>query len=237
MMLQIAICDDEPFLRDEVQNLLSAYFQQCGVPFQIDCFASGRALLASPNLFDCIFLDIQMEPPDGLETARQLRIRGFDGLLVYLTVLKESVFDSFETQPFDYLLKPVNAEQFHRTLDRAVNFLMRAAPRELVIQKSGVFQVVRFSEIIYCEVLGRKIFLHQKNGEVLDYYDRMAALEQRVDCRFFRCHRSYLVNLDHVRSSTKGLAAMLDGSTVPVARSREQALAQALLSRMRERQI
>ncbi len=234
-MFHFAVCDDEPFMLDELRDLLAAYTNQRGVPCQIDGFTSGGALLDCGKSFDLILLDIQMEPPDGLETARRLRERGFRGLLIFLTVLKERVFDSFETQPFDYLLKPVDQERLRRSLDRAVQWLGRGVSRELVIQKSGVCLVVPFSEILYCEILGRKIFLHKKSGEVLDYYGRMEHLEQQADGRFFRCHRSYLVNLDHVRGCTQGLVTLLDGGAVPVSRSKEQALVRALLARIKER--
>ncbi len=234
-MFHFAVCDDEPFMLDELRALLDAYRRQRGVPCRIDGFTSGGALLDCGRSFDLILLDIQMEPPDGLETARRLRERGFRGPLIFLTVLKERVFDSFETQPFDYLLKPVDQERLRRSLDRAVNLLGRGVPRELVIRKSGVCLVVPFSEILYCEVLGRKIFLHRKSGEVLDYYGKMENLEQQADGRFFRCHRSYLVNLDYARGYAQGLVTLLDGGAVPVSRSKEQALVRALLSRIKER--
>ncbi len=234
-MFRFAVCDDEPFMLSEVQGLLTAYMEQHRVSVQTDGFTSGRALLDSDKTFDLVLMDIQMEPPDGLETARELRKRGFRGLLIFLTVLKESVFDSFETQPFDYLLKPVEKEKFYCSLDRAVKILGRSVSQDLVVRKNGSCQVVPFSEILYCEVLGRKIFLHSKCGAVLDYYGRMENLEQQVDSRFFRCHRSYLVNLGHVRGYKGGLASMTDGSTVPVSRNKEKALVHALLSHMKER--
>lgn len=55
-----------------------------------------------------IFLDIQMEQPDGMEMARLLRQRGERGLLVFVTVLREYVFDAFQVEDFSYLLKPLD---------------------------------------------------------------------------------------------------------------------------------
>ncbi len=234
-MLRFAVCDDEPFMLSEVQAQLTSYMKHNDVSCQIDCFSNGGALLDGIKLYDLILLDIQMNPPDGLETARRLRKQGFKGILIFLTVLKENVFDSFETQPFDYLLKPLDHKKFHRTLDRAIKYLKHDMPEKLVIQKNGICQIVPFSEIVYCEILGRKIFLHLANGEVLDYYEKMNDLEQRADNRFFRSHRSYLVNLDHMRGCTRGFAIMLNGNKVPVSRSREQSLIKALLSHMKAR--
>lgn len=64
---------------------------------------------------------------------------------------------------------------------------------------------------MYCEVQGRKLYLHKRDGTVVDYYARLEELEHRVDGRFFKCHRSYLVNLDYVRGFRAGRAALPGG--------------------------
>ena len=53
-----------------------------------------------------------MNGMDGLETARKLRAGKFRGFLIFITVLKEMVFQSFEVQAYDYLVKPVDEKQF-----------------------------------------------------------------------------------------------------------------------------
>ena len=71
----------------------------------------------------------------------------------------------------------------------------------------------------------------------MDYYDRLEDLEQRVDSRFFKCHRSYLVNLDHVGGCQEGQVLLSQGERIPVSRLRERELTQALLRHMKERCI
>ncbi len=234
-MLRLAVCDDEPYMRDEIRALLAAYMEEKGLPCEIDGFSGGGELLSCEKTYDLLFLDLRMEP-DGLETARQMRKQGFHGLLVFLTVLKERVFDTFEVQPFDYLVKPLCPERLYQTLDRAAAFWERGAADRLPVQKNGVWRVVPFSGILYGEVWGRKIFLHQRDGEILDYYEKMENLIKQVDSRFFRCHRSYLVNLDYVRGCT-GQTALLPGEVrLPVSRSRQKEFIWALLRRMKEGQ-
>lgn len=69
---------------------------------------------------------------------------------------------------------------------------------------------------------------------VTDYYDKLEEFERRLDRRFFKCHRSYLVNLDKVRGCHAGQAALSDGSEIPVSRLRERQLTEALLRHMKE---
>ena len=172
-----------------------------------------------------------------METAALLRQRESRSLLIFVTVLKDRVFDVFPLEAFDYLLKPLDRERFRRTMDRAMRWLERDAAKNLMIQRGSDCEVVLLSDILYCEVLGRKVYLHKKDGIVVDYYDRLEDVEQRVDSRFFKCHRSYLVNLDNVSGCQEGQVLLPQGKRIPVSRLRERELTQALLRHMKERGV
>ncbi len=235
-MITIAICDDEPAMVREISGQLSGYMAERGpVSYCVNSYSSGRALLESGCDHDLIFLDIQMDRPDGMETAKMLRRRGERGLLIFVTVLKECVFDAFEVEAFDYLIKPLDDSRFKRTMDRAIGALEQRAEKSIVVQRGGSCRVVPLSQIVYCEVQGRKVYLHLSGGETIDYYERLDDLERRLDGRFFRCHRSYLVDLEYVRGYRDGQAVLSQGGRIPVSRLRERDLTQALLRYMKER--
>lgn len=235
MMIQIAVCDDEPFMLDDIAERLAAYMAEKKSACEISCYSNGKEILESGLLFDILFLDIQMEEPDGMETARRLRAQGFNGLLIFITVLREHVFDSFEVQAFDYLVKPLEDLRLRRTMERAIKILERYKGGNIVFQKGGSCQVIALSDIMYGEVLGRKIYIHRHGGEIVDYYSKLEDFAKRMDSRFFRCHRSYLVNLDYVCGTKAGFVLLSDGEKIPVSRLREQELLQALLAHMKER--
>ena len=109
---------------------------------------------------------------------------------------------------------------------------------ELLQQKLGrgtSCEVILLEQILYCEVQGRKIYIHKNDGKIVDYYDKLEDMEQRLDRRFFRCHRSYLVNLEYVRGCNAGQVMLSQGDKIPVSRLRERDLTQALLRYMKER--
>ena len=73
-MLKFAICDDEPYMLEELSAHLSGYMKAKNrISYTVDYFSNGRSLMESDCAFDLIFLDIQMEQPDGMEIARMLR--------------------------------------------------------------------------------------------------------------------------------------------------------------------
>ena len=235
-MLKFAICDDEPMMVQELDGHLADYMKENRITaYSVSSFPDGRALLDAIDRFDVIFLDIQMEQPDGMETAKLLRRRGDHSLLVFVTVLKELVFDAFQVEAYDYLLKPLDRARFKQTMERVLRSLDRKTAEDIVIQRGTGCEVVLLSDIVYCEVLGRKIYLHKHDGTVSDYYDKLEDLERRVDGRFFKCHRSYLVNLDHVRGCQAGQVLLSQGERIPVSRLRERDLTGALLLHMKKR--
>ena len=237
-MIKFAVCDDEPLMAQELARHLADYMKAGPITaYSVSSFSDGRALLDRIGKFDVIFLDIRMEQPDGMETARLLRQRGDHSLLIFVTVLKECVFDSFQVEAFDYLLKPLNSARFDQTMDRVLRFLEQRTAEDIVIQRGTGCEVVLLSDIVYCEVLGRKVYLHKNDGTVSDYYDKLEDLEGRVDGRFFKCHRSYLVNLDYVRGCRDGQVLLSQGERIPASRLRERELTQALLRHMKERGI
>lgn len=225
-------------MAEELAVCLSEYMNEKQLTdYHISTFSDGGSLLENGCDFDLIFLDIQMKQPDGMETARLLRQRGNQSLLVFVTVLKECVFEAFEVQAYDYLVKPLDRRHFKKLMDRAVNFLKQNAAESIVIQRRISCEVILLSQIVYCEVIGRKIYIHLAEGKTTVYYERMESLERRLDGRFFRCHRSYLVNLDYIRGCSGGRVRLQQGEEIPVSRLRERDLTQALLRHMKGRNV
>ena len=236
-MIKFAVCDDDPMMARELSDRLSAYMNEKGLSsFCVECFSGGGQLLKSGCDFDLIFLDIQMQDPDGMETARLLRQRGIRSLLIFVTVLQECVFGAFEVEAFDYLLKPLDGARLVRTMDRALRALMQDSRKNILIRQGASCTVVPLNHILFCEVQGRDLYLHRTDEGTLQCRERLEIFAKRLDERFFRCHRSYLVNLDHVRSIHTGRVMLSLGGDIPVSRLRERELRQALLRRMRERE-
>ena len=71
--------------------------------------------------------------------------------------------------------------------------------KQLLIQKGTEWSIVPFDDIVYCEIINRKVYLHLKDELVLDYYDKIETLERKLDERFFKCHRSLRGKTRHRR--------------------------------------
>lgn len=232
-MIRIAICDDEKHMSDHIMSFVSDFFRKKNREITIRTFSSGEELLNYNGQIDILFLDIQMKGMDGMETARKLRADKFRGFLVFITVLKEMVFQSFEVQAYDYLVKPVDKKQFEKTMERLYASMQNASEDSLLVQKGYERRIIREDEIVFCEIIDRKIYLNLASGEVVDYYERIENLETKLDNRFYRCHRSYLINLKHLKGYKNGIACMDNGKEIPVSRLRSKEFSGVVLQYMK----
>ena len=232
-LIRIAICDDEKHMSDHIRAMASDFFRKKNREIQLRTFSSGEELLSYDGQIDILFLDIQMKGMDGIETARKLRDSKFRGFLIFITVLKEMVFQSFEVQAYDYLVKPVEEKQFEKTMERLYTSMQNASEDSLLVQKGYEGRIIREEEIIFCEIIDRKIYLNLASGEVVDYYERIENLETKLGSHFFRCHRSYLINLKHLKGYKNGTAYMDNGKEVPVSRLRSKEFSSVVLQYMK----
>ncbi|MCI8363646.1 MAG: response regulator transcription factor [Eubacterium sp.] len=231
-MIRIGICDDERYMSDRIRAMVSRFFHPQNIEIIILQFSSGEELLKFNKKIDILFLDIQMKGIDGMETARKLRRRKFKGFLIFITVLKEMVFQSFEVQPYDYLVKPIEEQHFQKLMERLLGS-MRNARENLLIQKGYESRIIPIGDIIFCEIIDRKIYLHLVSSEVVDYYDRIENLEKKLNDGFFRCHRSYLIHLKYLKSYKNGTAYMENGREIPVSRLRSKEFSNVILQYMK----
>ncbi len=233
-MIRVAICDDEKYMSDIIGKMVSDFFHRKNMGIAIMQFSSGEELLEYDKRIDILFLDIQMKHLDGIETAKRLREHEFKGFLIFVTILKEMVFRSFEVQAYDYLVKPIEETRFEKMMERLFLSLQNASESNLLVQKGYESRIVPFEDIVYCEIIDRKVYLHLESSEVIDFYGRIENLEEKLDDRFFRCHRSFLINMKYLKSYKNGRAYMEGNREIPVSRLRSKEFSGVILQYMKK---
>ncbi len=233
ILINIAVCDDNDNMILELKNRIFDYMSETSYKAEVHSFSCAEDLLKSDEFYDIIFLDIQMGIMTGMEAAKQIRQSGLESFLIFVTILKEYVYDAFSVEASDYLLKPLDTQRFQSTMARVLQHVQDKKTAVLTIQKGAWCKSIPFSDILYCEAINRKIFVHTKQ-EIIDYYFKINSLENQLEPDFFCCHRSYLVNLKAVCGYENGQAKLVNGESIPVSRLRMQAFMEAMLNYMKK---
>ena len=232
-MFLIAICEDETYLLEELRKKAETYLKTRHYPAEIRTFTSGEDLLKEQRPFDLILLDLMLPGINGLETAKRLSSKS---RIIFITSYREYAVDAFEVEAVHYLLKPVTDERLYQAMDRALNRSKQEDDRTLALIKSGSTHILPIRDILYCEVFDHRVCIHTAQGNY-EYSGTLDMLEGKLDGRFFRCHRSYLINMSHVVGQEKGTALVSNGNRVLISRRKQAEFMQRLLHNLKNEVI
>ena len=211
--MDIAVVDDEKAIREHICGLVEEQQPES----RIEAYATGGELLASGKRFDIVFLDIQMEGMNGIEAARSLREKNAnlgveDTVLVFITGIRDYVFDAFDLYAFQYLLKPIDEGKFAEVLERAVREAAKKKERRVLFIKSRNLTLDQ-SEILYIESRAKKVEIHTVR-QTIEIYAAMDELEGQLGDGFYRCHRAYIVNMDCITEYDSESITLTNGDRV-----------------------
>jgi len=221
-MIKIAICDDSEYIRKQNENLLVKYSIQKGFDFVISQFENGESLLEKIDDFDLVFLDYQFEDKgaDGMEIAKAIRKKNKDITIVFLTSYTGVVFETFEVSAFRFLIKPLDEEKLFSTMDDYVKTLVENDT--FMVKVSGVNHYIKEKYITYIEASGKNSIIHFINkSDTLECGETLLSIEARVSKKhFFRCHKSFLINMKYVESFSHNDIVLENNEIVAISRQK-----------------
>ena len=224
-MLTFAIVDDDDYDRNHMHRLLTRIASEMGLKAEILLYNNGLDFLAAPCC-DLVFMDIHMDPLDGLETARLLREKCMTVFLVFMTAGEDQYPAAFSVRAFDYIQKPVEEAQIRRILEDVIRIKKEPEPFFHVPQAGNI--KIPYSDIRYICSDRNYMMLSVSRGN--DRRFRMtfksAAGQLQEDPRFLIINRGILVNMEHIRNMTNPSCFMDDGAVFPVNRRKAASLQQ-----------
>lgn len=223
--MNIAVIDDEKVIREHICELIQKQKPGC----HLEAYATGEELLLSENQFDIVFLDIQMDGIDGIETARRLMEKQDKVVLIFVTGNKEYVFDALDLYAFHYLLKPVDEIKFREVLARAAGEVEKNREKEWLFIRTRNLRLDK-ADILYIESKAKKVGIHtQKARETIEIYATMEELERQLGEDFYRCHRAYIVNMAHITEYDNDSITLTNGDTVYLTKKKYSEFAKAYM--------
>ncbi|MCW3088570.1 MAG: DNA-binding response regulator [Sediminibacterium sp.] len=212
------IVDDEPNARIALRGMLEENFSQVeilaeckDVPEAVKCINKLK-----PGL---VFLDIEMPGYNGFELLEFFDEKNINFKIIFVTAYSEHSLRAFETSAVDYILKPVRLEHIARALRKVTTGepakeqvqykvlrenLANPSEKKIVLQTAETIFVVRMDDIIYLQADGSYTRFYTTSHGVLTITKKLIDFEHLEDTGpFFRTHRSFIVNLNHIKKVDK----------------------------------
>jgi len=206
MKIFVVICDDENRIASGLETILIKIFDNLGLKYEIDVYYSGAKLYQAMEYeqhYDLIFLDIEFakEEINGVEVGRLIRDvrRNNDSSIVYISWEKKYSMELFDTQPLNFILKPLTYEKIEKVVTKYLDLAGLWTSHFTYKIGQDVYKV-QVKVIVYLESVDRKIIIYLVDGSQDEFYGSLKAVynEQLQKYDFLYIHSGYVVNYDFV---------------------------------------
>ena len=225
--INCVIIDDEPLGRDVVESFAKEipYLNILGT-FENPVEAM---IFIKENPVDLIFSDIEMPKISGLDLLKTLEN---PPVFIFITAYREFALDGFDTGATDYLVKPVRFDRFLKAVQKAKDYLdlkrnsqiSQEQNDRIFIKSEGKIIKILLEEIIYIEAQGD--YLNIVTGsESYSTQMTLSSMEENLSSKkLFRIQRSFIVNLDFIRSIHGNTVELLNGKSISVSVNKKDEL-------------
>jgi DNA-binding LytR/AlgR family response regulator len=219
MEIKIAVCDDKTEQAQYIKFIAGKWAEESRVQINADMFESSENLkctLAENNKYDIILLDIQMGGQNGLEFARELRSAGDKTTIIFITALTDYLQEGYDVSALHYLVKPIKEDKFFEVLTKAYKNITESK-KFLFINSDGKDYKISFDDIIYIEAVRNYVVIKTVDNKY-EVRQNIGKIEKELDNSFFKCQRSYIVMLKHIKYISKTEVLLNSGETISIGR-------------------
>ena len=234
--ISCAVIDDEPIARQILDDFIS---QDERLLLQGNYKNAKEALKGiTTQPVELVFLDINMP---GLTGFQFLKSMTNPPAVIFTTAYREHAMEGFDANAVDYLLKPIAIERFLLSVNKAWKFLRPSSTETAVtavenendnfffVKADGGLVKVFFEEILFIEALKEYVKIVTKDKSVITYHTTSGLEEKLPAGKFYRIHRSYIVNIKAI-ASIEGFTVKMDKHELPLSRNERDAFVELVAS-------
>lgn len=234
-MYKIDIVDDDGKAASQLEGMIQYYGTVHNLAFKVSKYNDPTVYLKKEHTEShIIFLDIKMPQMDGIDLAKNIRVKNPDVIIIFCTSFQHFAINGYEVNAFGFLVKPVQEYSFNYFFDRAIKKLQNDIENASIrIKTLEDYRVLRVQDIYYVEVLQHYLFYHVKrhdkekdDGRVGEEIIRSRGVMKDAEKQlsgfdFFRSNISYLLNFNYV-TAIKGNNVYLSDKIFSVSRSQKK---------------
>ena len=218
-MLRVGICSgDETILNFLHKMIEEQYGEQISVSEWNDAEKLRFFCEERENVpFDIVLIDIAVKKEVALELASKMKMLSKKVKIIFLAEYIENSMEIVILEPVIVLQKPISVNKLIEAIECAVEKIRFDESKMLVLHSKGTVFRVNASHISYLETNERRILIHQ-GEEALSVYMKLDEVEEKLGDVFLRCHHSYLINMEYIKTFSAHEIELMDGTVIPVSR-------------------
>lgn len=214
--MKIVICDDDNMYAQEVKLHIEELLDEKKVEAEIEVFNDSGDLHDSPGFYEVAFLDVEMTPYTGIETARALRYVNPYIVIFIITSHDKYLDDAMDMNVFRYIRKPLDIERLVRGMDKAISTINNQQIPVLLKNNEGTVNVAS-DDIVYIEISGRTTTVVTVRETYISE-NKIGYWEEKLTASYFyRVHKSFIINMKHITNYTRDTVTLLKKYDIPIA--------------------
>jgi DNA-binding LytR/AlgR family response regulator len=221
-MIEIILCEDQIQHQKTIEKFLKEILEENSIEYNLKIYKSGEELLSDyPKNVDIFILDIQMEKINGMDVARKIReIDRNRPEIIFTTSLIEYIQEGYEVRAYRYLLKPIKCEELEKHILSCISEVINKRDKFIIVENKNKTYKINIEDIMYIEIQRKDMSIYTEK-RVYETKMTMDKIEKELENHnFYRCHKSFLVNLDYVENVKQYVAVLENKKEVLVSRHR-----------------
>ncbi len=232
--MRVLLCDDDADvteLKIKLQKMLKQMIPEENISISTfnSVFELNDYLEKESSVVDAIFMDIMLSRDgkiNGIEEAKKIKENHPEINIIFCTGNIAYAEDVYDVDPLYFLIKPINEEK----LKKALNKLIRVVKKEkyLTVRLVGEIRRINLSDIFYAESQRKYVKIYTEEG-CFSTLTKLDNIEEQFDHNFERVHKSYIINLNKLKSFQYTTVILVNDAEIPISRQYRSLLKERLV--------
>lgn len=213
--MKILICDDDPIYANDIYHNVKSIFSENQIQTEVEIFNDSE----NPNLkntsYDIAFLDVEMQPFDGIETARKLKSTNKNIIIFFITSYDKYLDKAMDINAFRFIKKPLDTTRLKIGIEKAIKYIDNTNISFYVKYNNDII-TVSSSDIVYIEIVGRNTKVVFEDMQYISSNSLKFWENKLIASYYYKIHKSFIINTKFITKYSRNMVQLCGKYEVPV---------------------
>ena len=231
--MKVLICDDDKLYTQEIFNNVKNLLDEKQIQSKIYSFTDSSLVYSGDSFYDLAFLDVEMQPYSGIETARKLKAINKSIVIFFITSYDKYLDEAMDINAFRFIKKPLDVKRLRAGVEKALS-LIDDTQISFYLKENNSIVTVSSNDIIYIEIVGRTTEVVLEDKKYIST-NQISFWESKLIASFFyRVHKSFIINMKYITNYKRDIVTLAQKYTVPISYRKQSAFRSAFFNSIGE---